>query len=119
MLSFSKTIGIVGGAGPIASSFLYSTILEICQKQYKANDYSDFPEIILVSYPFIRGDQEKTREQIALCLSKLKNAGASLTCIASHSFHAFLPEMAKEGFVNLVNEGLKEADRQGSLRRSF
>ena len=66
MLSFSKTIGIVGGAGPIASSFLYSTILEICQKQYKANDYSDFPEIILVSYPFIRGDQEKTREQIAL-----------------------------------------------------
>ncbi|HEY5259595.1 MAG TPA: aspartate/glutamate racemase family protein [Rhabdochlamydiaceae bacterium] len=112
MNSFSKTIGIVGGAGPIASSFLYSTILEICQKQYKANDYSDFPEIILISYPFTRGDQEKIREQIACCLSKLQNAGASLTCIASHSFHGFLPELPKEGFVNLVNEALKEADRQ-------
>ncbi len=112
MASFSKTIGIVGGAGPIASAFLYTSILEICQKQYNANDYNEFPEIILVSYPFTRGNEEKIREEVSLCLSKLKTAGASLFCIASNSFHGFLPELPKAGFVNLVAEGLKESARQ-------
>ncbi len=109
MASFSETIGIVGGAGPIASAFLYTSILEICQKQYNANDYNEFPEIVLVSYPFTRGNEEKIREEISICLSKLKIAGASLFCVASNSFHGFLPELPKAGFVNLVTEGLKEA----------
>ena len=112
MASFSKTIGIVGGAGPMASAFLYTSILEICQKQYNANDYNEFPEIVLLSYPFTRGNEEKIRKEISLCLSKLKNAGASLFCIASNSLHGFLPDLPKFGFVNLVAEGLKEATRQ-------
>ncbi|HEY2810106.1 MAG TPA: aspartate/glutamate racemase family protein [Rhabdochlamydiaceae bacterium] len=112
MGSFSKTIGIVGGAGPMASAFLYTTILEICQKQYKANDYDEFPEIVLVSYPFNRGNEETIREEISLCLSKLKTAGADLFCIASHSLHGFLPELPKVGFMNLVTEGIKDAVRQ-------
>ena len=103
--SWYKTIGIIGGAGPMASAFLYTSILEICQKQYSANDYNEFPEIVLVSYPFTRGNEEKIREEISLCLSKLKTAGASLFCIASNSFHGFLPELPKAGFVNLVTEG--------------
>ena len=96
----------------MASAFLYTTILEICQKRYNANDYNEFPEIILVSYPFTRGNQEKIREELAACLSKLKHAGASIFCIASHSFHGFLPETPKTGFVHLVRESLQEAARQ-------
>jgi len=112
MTSFLRTIGIVGGAGPMASAFLYTSILEICQKQYNANDYNEFPEIVLVSYPFTRGNEGKIQEEISLCLSKLKTAGASLFCIASNSFHGFLPELPKTGFVNLVTESLKEATHQ-------
>ena len=112
MASFSKAIGIIGGAGPIASAFLYTSILEICQKQYDANDYNEFPEIVLISYPFTRGDEEKIRKEIFLCLSKLKAAGASLFCIASNSFHGYLPDLPKSGFVNLVEESLEEATRQ-------
>lgn len=112
MASFSRTIGIVGGAGPMASAFLYTSILEICQKEYGSNDYNEFPEIALVSYPFTRGNEEKIREEISLCLSRLKTAGASLFCIANNSFHGFLPELPKSGFVHLVAEGLKEAGRQ-------
>ncbi len=112
MASFSRTIGIVGGAGPMASAFLYTSILEICQKQYNANDYNEFPEIVLVSYPFTRGNEEKIRNEISLCLSKLKNAGASLFSIASNSLHGFLPDLPKADFVNLMAEGLKEATHQ-------
>jgi aspartate racemase len=109
MPTFSKVIGIVGGAGPMASNFLYKTILEICQKRYGANDYKDFPEIILVSYPFSRA---KVQQEISLCFSKLKAAGADIFCIASNSFHGFLPDTSSLMFVNLVKEGLQEACTQ-------
>jgi aspartate/glutamate racemase len=112
MTSFSKPLGIIGGAGPTARVFLYTSILEICQKQYNAHGYNEFPEVVLVSYPFTRGNGEKIRREIALCLSKLKAAGAVLFCIASNSFHGFLPELPNVGFVNLVTEGLKEATHQ-------
>lgn len=108
---FSKSIGIVGGAGPMASAFLYRMILEVCQKQYHSNDYNQFPEIILVSYPFTRGDKEKIQQEIDLCFSKLTKAGADLFCLASNSFHAFLPDISTIFFINLIDEVLFEASR--------
>jgi aspartate racemase len=108
---FSKPIGIVGGAGPMASALLYNTIIEVCQKQYGSNDYNEFPEIILESYPFTRGDREKIRQDISLCFAKLKSAGAELFYIASNSFHGFLPDISLIAFVNLVLEVLEEASR--------
>lgn len=99
----------MGGAGPVASNLLYSTIIEICQKQYGSNDYHEFPEIILESYPFTRGDRENIRQDIALCFAKLKRAGAELFSIASHSFHGCLPDVSAMTFVSLVQESLAEA----------
>lgn len=107
--SFPRAIGIVGGAGPMASAFLYTTIIELCQKIYGANDYNEFPEIILESYPFVRGDRKKIQEDISLCFSKLKNAGAALFSLASNSFHGYLPDVTTLAFVNLIIESLKEA----------
>lgn len=95
----------------MASSFLYSTIIEVCQKLYHSNDYNEFPEIILDSFPFTRGNQEITKQEIALCFSKLKTAGADLLCIASNSFHGDLPDISSDSFINLIHEGLKEASR--------
>lgn len=93
----------------MASAFLYASILRVCQQEYNANDYAEFPEILLVSFPFTRGDKEKIRAEIAKCFSKLMKVGASLLCVASHSFHGFLPATPKRGFVSLVEESLKEA----------
>jgi aspartate racemase len=111
-----KTIGIVGGAGPVASACLYESILRVCQTKYLANDYGDFPEIVLISYPFTRGDGGKIRKEIELCLEKLANAGASLFCIASHSFHGFLPNLPNSGFIHLVEEGLKEIQKRSIIK---
>jgi aspartate/glutamate racemase len=106
---FSRAIGIVGGAGPMASAYMYNTIIEICQKEYASNDYNEFPEIIIESYPFTRG--ENIKHAIALCFTKLKNAGAEIFSIASNSFHGYLPDVSSIAFVNLVTESLKEASR--------
>ncbi len=111
MAKFSKSIGIIGGAGPMASAFLYTSILHVCGQKYNANDYADFPEILLVSYPFTRGNEKKIRTEITECLAKLKKIGASLFCVASHSFHSFLPSTLPTGFVSLVSETLREAKR--------
>lgn len=114
---FSKTIGIIGGAGPMASAFLYSSILRVCQTVYNANDYSDFPEIVLISHPFTRGNKEAIQRDLAACLSRLTSAGAHYICIASHSFHGLLPkDPLPQGFINLVDEGLAEAARLGLTR---
>lgn len=110
---FSKTIGIIGGAGPMASAYLYRTILDICQREYGSNDYHEFPQIILISYPFIRGNPEKIRSDLALCVEKLKNAKASLVGLASNSFHGYLPDLIGIEFVHLVNESVKKAKSIG------
>lgn len=114
---FSKIIGIIGGAGPMASSFLYRTILDICQKEYGANDYHEFPQIILISYPFTRGNPDKIRADLALCLAKLKNAGASIVGLACNSFHGYLPQdLNNVEFVHIVNQSVSKAKRLGISR---
>ncbi|MCX6991439.1 MAG: aspartate/glutamate racemase family protein [Chlamydiae bacterium] len=112
---FSKTIGIIGGAGPMASAFLYSSIVSLCQKLYSANDYNEFPEITLISYPFTRGKKDVIQQELLNCFSRLTNA--DYVCIASHSFHGFLPEgPLPHGFISLVDEGLKASRHLGITR---
>src|SRR5689334_14199037 len=109
MRRFGKAIGIVGGAGPAASAFLYRKLIELCQRE-GAHDYHEFPEIIIESFPFVRRDEEKIQRDLALCFEKLQRAGAELGCIASHSFHRFvIPSTIS--FVSLVEESLKEVQR--------
>jgi aspartate racemase len=110
---FSKTIGIIGGAGPMASSYLYRKILDICQREYGANDYHEFPQIILISYPFTRGNPEKIRTDLALCLEKLKKVDATIVGLASHSFHGYLPDVSGVEFVHLVNESTRKVKSMG------
>ena len=110
-MKFHHAIGIIGGAGPQASAFLYSSILEVCQKDYGSNDFNAFPEILIVSYPFTRGNPERITTEIALCLQKLESAGAHFYAMACNTFHAFLPDVSKYRFVHLIQEALQEAAR--------
>ena len=112
-LYFAKTIGIIGGAGPMASAYLYQIIINICQKNYSSVDYSEFPQIILISYPFIRGNPEKTREDLTSCLTKLKNANASVIGLACNSLHAYLPDLSGVEFIHLVNQSVQTIHDQG------
>ncbi len=96
----------------MASAFLYSEILRTCQNLYKATDYHEFPEIVLISYPFTRGQKEKIQQDLILCFQRIEQCGAEVICVASHSFHGLLPKQLPKGFVHLVDEGLLEAARQ-------
>lgn len=47
-----KTIGIVGGAGPMASCLLNQLVVENLQNKYGCKSDEDFPTIINYSFPF-------------------------------------------------------------------
>jgi aspartate racemase len=48
---FSKTIGILGGVGPAASSYALQRLISICQEDYGAEKDTDFPNTVLTSFP--------------------------------------------------------------------
>ncbi|MFZ4099914.1 MAG: aspartate/glutamate racemase family protein [Chlamydiia bacterium] len=110
---FRKTIGIVGGAGPMASAYLYQTILRVCQKEYDSNDYNEFPQIVLISYPFARGNPDKIQSDLADCVKKLQQAQAGVVGLACNSFHGHLPDLSGVEFVHLIHESINQALSSG------
>lgn len=96
----SKKIGVIGGAGPLAGIYMIERMIKYAQTTYGCYRDSDFPEIILLSYPFsdmlcTQVNAKKIRAELSACMDKLKNSGAEQIIIACNTLHAFLPEPEK------------------------
>lgn len=92
-----KSIGIIGGAGPLAGAFLLERVLSLSNKTYGCYRDSDFPKIFLISFPFSEMlssniNIAKLRNELSTCLNQLRNNGASVLAIACNTLHAFLDE---------------------------
>lgn len=92
-----KPIGIVGGAGPIAGTFLLERIFLLSGKKYGCYRDADFPQAFLLSFPFsemLRKNRNLTqiREELSACLQQLRRNGASVLAIACNTLHLFLDE---------------------------
>ena len=92
-----KSIGIIGGAGPIAGAFLLERVLNLSNKKYGCYRDSDFPKIFLISFPFSEMlssmiNTSKLQAELRGCLNQLRNNGASILVIACNTLHAFLDE---------------------------
>lgn len=93
-----KKIGIIGGAGPMASCLLYQEIIRICQKSYGCQNDRDFPEIIIINYPFsdmlCMQDVEKNKttliNQLQECFNRLEQHDVEIAVIACNTLHTFL-----------------------------
>ncbi len=88
-----KKLGIIGGAGPLASALLYETII---QESYTAG--KKIPEIVLINYPFTRGlslserkENEKIlQDELLYCLKTLNTSGVEMAVLACNTLHLFL-----------------------------
>lgn len=92
-----KSIGIIGGAGPLAGSFLLERLISISMKVYGCYRDGDFPKIVLISFPFSEMlcpemEVEKIRHELRECLKQLRKNDASILAIACNTLHAFLDE---------------------------
>jgi aspartate racemase len=93
-----KTLGILGGLGPLASSEFLDTVYKL----NLADPEQGAPKCILYSDPsfpdrtqaILRGDTRELSERLARALAALRGLGAERTIIACVTIHHILPEIA-------------------------
>jgi len=116
-----KTIGILGGMGPAASSYMLSLIIKQMQSEYLAVQDQDFPNIILHSVG-VQGFDEKgniTNEgakQILAEAKKIEVAGAHVLLIACNTAHVLTHEIRQNlsiPFVSLVETTCQYVSKLG------
>lgn len=104
-----KSIGIVGGAGPMAGAALLERVLSLAGSTYGCYKDSDFPRIFLLSFPFSEMltpemDVEQLKKELRECLNQLRNNGADVLAIACNTLHAFLDQWEdQKDLVHLPN----------------
>lgn len=95
-----KTIGIIGGAGPLAGAFFLERIVLLSGQKYGCYRDADYPEVILLSFPFSEMlkkvcDFRKIRQELQGCLEQLRRNGAAVIAIACNTLHTFLEHEAE------------------------
>lgn len=91
-----KKLGIIGGAGPLASALLYETLI---QESYALG--RQIPEIVLINYPFTRGlsldegkkNEELLQDELRYCIKILVNTGVEIGVLACNTLHLFLRQL--------------------------
>lgn len=101
------SIGIVGGAGPLAGVKMLEYLFTFAGSLYGCYQDSDYPEISLISFPFsdmlsTAKDEKKIRQELSTCLLRLRSQGAAVLVIACNTLHNFLDRRDDTtDFVNL------------------
>ncbi len=116
MAKNNKTIGVLGGMGPEASSNLYSKIIKYAQHKYNAVQDFDYPPIIIYSLPLFGFDEtgivdeELVKKQLIEGVKKLEAAKCDLIIIACNTVHLYYEEMqstVKVPIFNIIEETKK------------
>lgn len=112
-----KSIGIVGGAGPLAGVLLLKRILSLSQDLYQCSKDSDFPKVLFINFPFsemLKGpDPIQIKQELSDCLTLLRKNGAHLIAIACNTLHAFLDENQEDiiSFPKAVTEEISNGEK--------
>lgn len=101
-----RSIGVVGGAGPMAGVALCERIVRMANIRYRCVRDCDYPRIVLISFPFSEmlsesADEQRIRTEIDGCLQELRSSGAVAMAIACNTLHAFL-KGHQEGLVSIL-----------------
>ena len=112
-----KTIGILGGMGPVASMNLYKKIIYIAQKKYKAKLNYQFPPMVIYNLSLIGLNEtglvkpELVKNQLINGAKVLEKAGSDFIIIACNTVHYFYPNIQKViniPVLNMIEETLKK-----------
>lgn len=92
-----KSIGILGGAGPLAGLSLLERLFTRSMSEYGCSKDADFPKVTLLSFPFsdmlcTELDSKQLRKELNESLKELRKGGAAILAIACNTLHVFLDE---------------------------
>ena len=107
----SRTIGIIGGMGPYASSYFYELLLRKSNESYGAKNNDDYPEILINSVPvpdFISNTKQrgKAKKMLISRVKKLNSFGCrtiAMVCNTGHILHTELSKHSKSEFVSMID----------------
>ncbi|WP_319202426.1 amino acid racemase [uncultured Ilyobacter sp.] len=109
-----KTVGILGGMGPLATSDLFNKIVTLTD----AKDDNDHIHIILNNYPiipdrtnYILGNGENPIKYMIEAALKLQVMGSDVIIMPCNTAHYFYEELTKYltiPFINMIEETAKE-----------
>ncbi len=104
-----KTIGIIGGLGPEATTDYYKEIIK-CFNEMSSNAGLNYPEIIIYSVnmgKFIgliqKAEYIMATEYISNCINKLANAGADFVAISANTPHMLFDEIQNRSKIPLIS----------------
>lgn len=103
-------LGIIGGVGPQATSFIYDKVIESAINNHGAKNNNDYPDIIVASVPvpdFIssKDDLEEAKRMLIESAKGLERAGCKALCIGSNTVHILLDDLKNEvniPFISMV-----------------
>ncbi len=115
MKNNTKTLGVIGGLGPLASAYFLELFTKLCDAQCD----QQHPDSILISRPktpdrtaFLLGKSEDSPVPMLLETAKqLENLGCcclAMPCITAHSFHEELQREISIPLLNIVEETAKQ-----------
>jgi len=106
---YAAKLGILGGMGPEATASLYLNIIRRCQRELHAKYNSDFPPIIINSFPVPDGrmwkgfNETEVKRALVDSVKLLEKAGVDFIAIPCNSAHHFLPVMRKAVHVPILS----------------
>ena len=114
-----KTIGIIGGQGPVSTADFYLRIVKYYQVNFGARYVRDFPPMIIFSVPtpdLVESveDEETTFSLIAEATKKLERDGSDFIIIACNSLQYFIERLQTTvkipiiGIAPLIAEYIKD-----------
>ena len=118
-----KKVGIIGGAGPLASSLLYESVVEDCYLHG-----AEVPEMLILNFPFTRcltkaeeaENVPRVLKELSYCISVLEKQGIEIGLLACNTMHLFLRMLPKslvefKELPELVLEEAKQANARSLL----
>jgi len=117
-----KKIGILGGAGPLATAKFFSDLIGICQNKYKAEQDTDFPIIYLYNMPMDGFDETGfsdpilVKEQLIYGVKKLESWGADFIVLPCNTVHFFINEMRESiliPIISIIESTIKTVESSG------
>lgn len=109
-----KTLGIIGGMGPLATALFYKLVAQVTpgecdQDHFRTLIYSNSKIPKRVEYLLGESDESPV-EEIVRTAEVLEKAGATvlaMPCVTAHAFFDQITEIIKTPFINIVTETVK------------
>jgi len=116
-----KKLGVIGGAGPLASALFYATLVHECYRLKRS-----LPEMLLLNFPFNRGltpedsamNGSIISKELTYCIQSLEKGGATLGLLICNTLHLELAKLEDPElrFLSIPELVLKDAAKQKSRR---